>query len=77
MARSKTEMIERGKSKITDKSDRMKKNYDASKDNAIRNFKGVGFKSIRNENYEESVRKAVHRTDSAKWATKWEEAMFD
>lgn len=74
---SRSEMVDKGKSKMTDKAANMERNYNANKDTMIRNFKAVGFKSIRNDNYEDSVRKAVHRTDSAKWASKWEQAMFD
>lgn len=77
MAKSKSEMIDDGKSKMTKKSDNMKRNYDAQKDDMIRNFKAVGFKAIRNDNYEDSIRAANFRTDSAKWADKWEKAMFD
>ena len=70
-------MVDDGKSKLTSKAANMKRNYDDKKSDMISNFKAVGFKAVRNDNYENSVRAAEHRTDSAKWATAWEKAMFD
>lgn len=72
MAKTLAEMAAKGRAKLERALPKMKKNYDASKSRAIKNYKALPFGPITKRAYESGMEDAVIKLpDLDKWETNW------